>query len=134
MTEPVNIRIDVKGGTLADKFLCESCQFATVMRGGSMKEVQVRCSSLDGPAFPVPFRIVQCNRYAEKDSTDLRRMKDQAYYVYRNSYGGVHILTRAQYDDYDYQGTLDRADAKRLQRTSKNGTAPKARPNRKKTA
>jgi hypothetical protein len=116
---PVHIRINVKGGTLADKFLCESCQYATIMRGPSMKETAVRCSATEGPAFTVPFRVVQCNGYRETDSTDLRRMKDQAYYVHSNAYGGVYLLTRGQFDDYDYQNKLAEADARKLSRNGK---------------
>jgi hypothetical protein len=121
--EPVHIRINVKGGTLADKFLCETCVHATVMRGGSMKELAVRCSATDGPPFNVPFRVVQCNGYREHDTTDLRRMKDQAYYVYSNSYGGVYLLTRSQFDDYEYQGKLAEADAKRTRTSLLKGRA-----------
>ncbi len=113
----VPIRINVNGGTLPDKFLCESCEHACVMRGGSIKQVQIRCSAFDGPSFIVPFRVVQCRRYSETDSTDLRRMKNEAYYVHKTAHGGCHMVTRAQYDDYDYMQKLEERDARKVLRT-----------------
>ena len=107
----VRLRIKIDGGTISGcKFLCESCQHSTVMRGESNKELAVRCHVADGPPFPVAFRVVKCGSYEAIDSTDLRRMKHQAGWLHTNAYGGVHLLTFAQFENYAYREQLDEAD------------------------
>jgi hypothetical protein len=107
----VRLRIKVDGGTISgDSFLCESCQHSTVMRGASIKEMLVRCCAHDGPPFSVAFRVLKCNSYEAIDSTDLKRMKHQAGWLHTNAYGGVHLLTFAQYEDYNYRQALNDAD------------------------
>ena len=131
----VSIRINVQGGTLGDKFLCESCQHATVMRGGSMKQISVRCSAEEGFPVTVPFRVVQCNRYQETDTTNLRRMKHEAYYIHKTSHGGVHVVTFAQFEDYDFLRSLEKSDARTQLKTmrvaKKSRSRPKVSTNRK---
>lgn len=121
------IRIKVQGGTLADEFLCETCTMGTIMRGPSMKQSAIRCSA-EQPSFEVPFRIVQCNRYSERDSTNLMRMKNEAYYIHKNAYDGVHVVTRAQFEDYDYMQRLEEKDARRSRTLSKPTGRTKANP------
>ena len=89
------------------------------MRGPSMKEVQVRCSAFDGPSFIVPFRVVQCRRYAETDSTHVRRMKQEAYYIHKTAHGGLHIVPFAQYDDYNFMQSLEEKDARKASRRAR---------------
>lgn len=113
----VNIRIKVQNGTLADKFLCETCTYGTIMRGPSLRELAARCSAEDGPPVSVPFRVVQCNKYNERDSTNLLQMKRDAYYIHKTAHGGVHVITCAQFDDFDYVRKLEEQDSRRFQKS-----------------
>jgi hypothetical protein len=118
-----NITIKVQGGTQSDAFLCETCANGTIMRGGSMKQIAVRCSE-GGVPFPVPFRVVQCNAYNEKYSTDLMKMRNDAFYIFKTAHGGVHVITEAQITDYDYTQDLEKED-KRLWQQSRQNNARK---------
>ncbi len=75
------MRIKIRGGTVehGQQPLCESCRWATVIRGTKLGEQIVECTQLSYRNQRVPFPVTSCSRYANRNDADLREMEEIAW-------------------------------------------------------
>jgi hypothetical protein len=90
------VRIKVRGGTPADhgqRSLCESCRFSTVIRGAKLGDEIVECSQLSYVNQRVPFPVMFCSHYGNRNQPRLRDMEEIAWILrsdpHRNQVGFV---------------------------------------------
>ena len=89
------MRIKVKGGTVdhSQRPLCESCRWSTIIRGSKLGDEIVECSQLAYRNQRVPFRVVSCSAYANRNHASLREMEEIAWILrsdpHRNQVGFV---------------------------------------------
>lgn len=90
------MRIKVRGGTVdhSGRPLCESCRWATVIRGPRTGDEIVECDQLSYRNQRVPFPVTSCSRYADRRRAGLREMEDIAWVLKsdprRSQVGFVH--------------------------------------------
>jgi hypothetical protein len=75
------VRIKVKGGTAdhGQQPLCETCRWATIVRGAGLNERIVECSQLSYPNPRIPFAVVSCSAYANRRQANLDEMEKIAW-------------------------------------------------------
>jgi hypothetical protein len=75
------VRIKVQGGTVdhGQRPLCESCRWSTIIRGARLGDEIVECSQLTYDNQRVPFPVVSCSRYANRNQASLREMEEIAW-------------------------------------------------------
>ena len=75
------MRISIRGGTAdhGQPSLCESCRWATVIRGKTQGDEIVECGQLSYRNQRVPFPVVSCSRYSDRSTPSLRDMEDIAW-------------------------------------------------------
>ena len=89
------MRIKVHGGTAdhGQRSLCESCRFATVIRGVKLGDEIVECNQLSYRNQRVPFPVTSCSRFADRTRASLREMEDIAWVLrsdpHRNQVGFI---------------------------------------------
>jgi hypothetical protein len=89
------MRIKVRGGTAdhGQRSLCETCRWATVMRGKKLGDEIVECSQLSYENQRVPFAVAECSRFSDRNQPGLREMEEIAWILrsdpHRNQIGFV---------------------------------------------
>ena len=90
------MRIKVSGGTVdhSQEPLCETCRFATIVRGRRLGEEIVECDHLYFRNRRVEFPVTTCSRYSDRRQASLREMEEIAWVLRsdprRNQVGFVH--------------------------------------------
>ena len=75
------MRVKIHGGT-ADHgapSLCNTCRFATIIRGAGLNQELVECNQLSYMAQRVPFPVVHCTSYSDRRRASLREMEEDAW-------------------------------------------------------
>lgn len=75
------MRIQVRGGTVdhGQRSLCESCRWATVVRGPRVGDEIVECGRLSYRNQRVPFPVTSCSDYDDRRLPTLRAMEEIAW-------------------------------------------------------
>jgi len=62
--------------------LCDSCSNGVVLRGAADSEEYVYCSLVEKP---IPIRVTECNRYANRSEAPLWAMKEIAWILHSDA-------------------------------------------------
>jgi hypothetical protein len=75
------VRIKVRGGTVehGQRSLCESCRYATVVKGPRVGDEIVECTRLSYMNSRVPFPVSSCSDYDDRRLPTLRAMEEIAW-------------------------------------------------------
>jgi hypothetical protein len=75
------VRIKIRGGTAVHPqgTLCETCRWSTVIRGARFGQEIVECSQLSYYNQRVPFPVVSCSGYADRNHPSIREMEEMAW-------------------------------------------------------
>jgi hypothetical protein len=90
------VQIKVRGGTVAqnERPLCETCRWSTIIRGVRFGDEIVECGQLSYRNQRVPFPVVSCTGYANRNHPSIREMEETAWLLRsdprRNQVGFVH--------------------------------------------
>jgi hypothetical protein len=76
-----SVRIKIKGGTVAhhERPLCETCRWSTVIRGARLGQEIVECNQLSFQNQRVPFPVVSCSGYTDRNHPSIREMEEMAW-------------------------------------------------------
>lgn len=100
------MRVKVKGGTVdhGQQPLCETCRWATVIRGIRLNDQIVECHSLSDRDRRVPFHVVSCSAYSDRRRASVHEMEEIAWIlksdVLRNQVGFVHSSSLKREERY----------------------------------
>ena len=89
------MRINIPGGTVdhGQPSLCETCRFATIIRGRRLGDEIVECYQLSYRNRRVPFPVTSCSNYSDRRQLRLREMEEIAWVLrsdpHRNQVGFV---------------------------------------------
>ena len=89
------MRIKIRGGTVdhGQRSLCETCRWATVIRGAKLGDEIVECNQLSYRNQRVPFPVTSCSGYSDRRQPSLRDMEQTAWILrsdpHRNQMGFV---------------------------------------------
>lgn len=89
------MRIKVRGGTVdhGQASLCETCRWATIVRGRKLGDEIVECDRLSFENPRVTFPVVSCSAYGDRRQASLKQMEDIAWILrsdpHRNQVGFV---------------------------------------------
>ena len=89
------MRVKVRGGTVdhGQRPLCETCRWSTIIRGARLEEQIVHCNQLSYWGQRVPFPVVSCSAYADRNQASLKDMEEIAWILrsdpHRNQLGFV---------------------------------------------
>jgi hypothetical protein len=74
------MRIQIHGGTAShgDPPLCQTCRFATIVKGPRIRDEIVECGRLSHHAR-ISFRVTACSDYADRRVPSIREMEDLAW-------------------------------------------------------
>jgi hypothetical protein len=75
------MRVKVYGGTVSDgdSSLCNTCRFATIVKGSSQRHEIVECDRLSMGRGRITFAVTSCSAYGDKREPTLRDMEDIAW-------------------------------------------------------
>lgn len=86
--------VKIHGGTVnhGDTPLCQTCRFATIIKGTRLRDEIVECGRLYRGSR-ITFPVTQCSDYADRRRASLREMEELAWIlrsdVRRNEIGFV---------------------------------------------
>ena len=89
------MRIKIQGGTVdhGQQSLCESCRWATVIRGHKIGDEIVECDQLSSRDPRVLFPVMSCSRYSDRQLASVKEMEEIAWILrsdpHRNQVGFV---------------------------------------------
>lgn len=87
--------IKVRKGTRGSKRLCDTCDFAVIMKGSAESQEIITCEYVPLQMMKC-FPIVECNKYSERGRPQLRDMRDVAWIIEPSKReGGVWGFTKA---------------------------------------
>ena len=74
------MRVTIQGGTVrhGDPSLCDTCRFATIIRGQRPDDEIVDCSRLSGRGR-VTFAMTSCSAYADRRRASVYEMEEIAW-------------------------------------------------------
>ena len=77
------MRIKVRGGTAAhhERPLCETCRWATIVRGLRLRDEIVECRQLSYENQRVPFPVASCTGYTNRNHPSIREMEEIAWHL-----------------------------------------------------
>jgi len=58
---------------------CETCRWSTVIRGARLGQEIVECAQLSYYNQRVPFPVVSCSRYVDRNHPSIREMEETAW-------------------------------------------------------
>lgn len=75
------MRIKIRGGTAdhGQRSLCETCRWATVIRGTRLDDEIVHCAQLSWKNQRVTFPVVSCSSYGDRRRPTVREMEEIAW-------------------------------------------------------
>ena len=90
------MRVKIRGGTVAhgDTPLCQTCRYATIVRGRTLRDEIVECANLTYGRGRITFPVTYCTSYSDRRQASLREMEEIAWILRsdlkRNDIGFVH--------------------------------------------
>jgi hypothetical protein len=106
------MQLKIHGGTAThgDPPLCQTCRFATIIRGPRIRDEIVECGRLSDHAR-VTFRVATCSGYADRRLASIREMEEIAWVLRsdprRNQAGFVPARKLKPEDRYILPGDWD---------------------------
>jgi hypothetical protein len=100
------VRIKVRGGTIAEdqRSLCETCRWATIVRGARLREEIVECSELSYRNRQIRFPVASCSRFVNHTHPTIREMEETAWLLrsdpHRKQIGFVHASRLSEEERY----------------------------------
>jgi hypothetical protein len=81
------VRLKIHGGTASgdDSPLCNTCRYATVVRGARLREEIVECGVLTHGRNRITFPVRMCTDYVHHQHPSLREMEDVAWVLRTDS-------------------------------------------------
>jgi hypothetical protein len=75
------MRVKIHGGTVdhGEPSLCETCRFATVARGRTLREQLVFCGRMPFTERRVSFAVTSCSEYSDRRQPSLWHMEEIAW-------------------------------------------------------
>ena len=75
------MRINIRGGTVdhGQRSLCETCRWATIIRGRTLGDEIVECDQLSYRNQRVPFPVTSCTRHSDRRQPRLKDMEEIAW-------------------------------------------------------
>jgi hypothetical protein len=70
----MGIQFNIKDGARPEKRLCDSCRNSVIMKGGGQGQEVVYCHAVV-PGAVVPFKVVECSRYQDKNEMTKREIE-----------------------------------------------------------
>lgn len=72
--------VKIKDGTRSGQSLCTTCSYSQVIKGASDSQEIVFCGRLGSwEGGRVPFKVVDCNEWADKSKPSLHDMRQTAW-------------------------------------------------------
>ena len=95
------MRIKVRGGTIADaqRSLCETCRWATIVRGARLGDEIVECAQLWYRNQRVPFPVASCSRYVNYNHPTIREMEETAWLLRSDPHKQVGFVHASRLSD-----------------------------------
>lgn len=134
------MRVKIHGGTVGhgDPPLCETCRYATVVRGASLGDEIVECSQLVCGGGRITFPVMSCSSYSDRRRPSLREMEEIAWILRsdpkRNEIGFVRAAKLRDRERYvlveDGVGEGGRAIPRDVQKASADSSRAATRPSR----
>ncbi|MGH9408044.1 MAG: hypothetical protein ACRD1V_01165 [Vicinamibacterales bacterium] len=93
------MRVKIRGGTVngGESPLCQTCRFATIVRGPRLRDEIVECANLMFGRGRITFPVTYCTSYSDRRQPSIREMEDIAWVlrtdVRRNEIGFVRGST-----------------------------------------
>ena len=72
--------VKIRGGTVSggDAPLCQTCRYATIVRGARLRDEIINCRWLDDESR-ITFPVASCTSYSDRRQPSLRDMEDAAW-------------------------------------------------------
>jgi hypothetical protein len=132
------MRVKIRGGTVngGEPPLCQTCRYATIVRGPSLRDEIVECQELMFRRGRITFPVTYCTSYSDRRQPSVREMEEIAWILRsdpkRKEIGFVHgskLLDRERLIDIDECATSlrplprpDRTEASDNKRTESTRT------------
>lgn len=100
------MRVKIRGGTVVhgDAPLCQTCRFATIVRGPTLSDEIIECASLTYGRGRITFPVTYCSGYSDRRQASIRDMEDIAWVLRsdpkRNQIGFVPAAKLRERDRY----------------------------------
>ena len=75
------MRLKIRGGTAnhGDPSLCQTCRFATIIKGRRLRDEIVECDRLSHGNNRITFAVSTCSGYADRRHASIREMEEIAW-------------------------------------------------------
>ncbi len=75
------MRVKIRGGIAAesDTPLCQTCRYATIVRGPALGDEIVQCADLAYGRGRITFPVSYCTSYSDRRQPSLREMEEIAW-------------------------------------------------------
>ncbi len=75
------MRVKIHGGTVThgDAPLCQTCRYATIVRGPRLEDEIVECSRVYSNRGRITFPVLSCSGYSDERQASLREMEEIAW-------------------------------------------------------
>ena len=75
------MRLKIRGGTAnhSDASLCQTCRFATVIKGRRLRDEIIECDRLSHANNRITFDVSTCSGYADRRQASIREMEEIAW-------------------------------------------------------
>ena len=75
------MRLKIQGGTVryGELSLCQTCRYATVIRGPGLQDRIVNCGQITNGTARISFPVHSCTGYSDKRHPSLYEMEDIAW-------------------------------------------------------
>jgi hypothetical protein len=90
------MRVKIRGGTVngGEPPLCQTCRYATIVRGPSLRDEIVECQELMFRRGRITFPVTYCTSYSDRRQPSVREMEEIAWILRsdpkRKEIGFVH--------------------------------------------
>jgi len=73
----MSLKLKIRGGTLSDKRLCDSCKYGNIINGSNGQEI-VLCSRMGDGIYreALPFKVVECTMYKNNLHKELYELEE----------------------------------------------------------
>ena len=93
------MHVKIRGGTVThgDTPLCQTCRYATIVRGRTLGDEIIECASLTYGRGRITFPVTYCTAYSDRRQASVREMEENAWILRsdpkRNEIGFVRAST-----------------------------------------
>jgi hypothetical protein len=75
------MRVKIRGGTVmhGDAPLCQTCRYATIVKGPTLGDEIIECASLTYGRGRITFPVTYCTAYSDRRQASIREMEEIAW-------------------------------------------------------